>query len=90
MKGAYLTMLKRKSSTIKTLQKSKPISHFNCKKTVKKNMTKSYGRGTAYRNQVVMKDKNSNNFVFNVYKDKKIFESRVIIPSIEMYYDNDN
>lgn len=57
---------------------------------MKKNMTKSYGRNTIYRNEVVMKDKNSNNFVFSVYKDKKLFESRVIIPSIDMYYDNDN
>ena len=36
-KGAYLTMIKRKNSTIKTLCKSKPISHSNnFKPTLKK------------------------------------------------------
>lgn len=37
-KGAYLTLMKRKSSICKTLQKSKPISHSykQNKKTIKK------------------------------------------------------
>jgi len=43
-------MMKRKSSVIKTLQKYKPISHTNSKKTVKKSMTKSYGRSNISRN----------------------------------------
>ena len=42
-KGAYLTMMKRKTN--KTLTKRKPIAHFNEKKsTVKKHMVKSVGR----------------------------------------------
>lgn len=71
MKGAYLTLLKRKSSTMKTIEKSKAICHFGNKKTVKKNMTKSYGRSCiASRNEIVMKDKRSNNLIFSVFKDR--------------------
>lgn len=84
MKGAYLTMLKRRSSTFKTLVKTKPISRLMEKKTVKK-MTKSYGRNLIQsysHNEVVMKDKMRNSLVFNVYRDKQLFESRVAIPTI--------
>lgn len=92
MKGAYLTMLKRRSSTFKTLVKSKPISHLSDKKTVKK-MTKSIGRSIMQcnaHNEIVMKDRMRNSLVFSVFKDKQLFESRVAIPTIEMEYDNDN
>ena len=44
-KGVYLTILKRKCSTIKTLTKHKPInSHWNSKKTVKKLKIKTLER----------------------------------------------
>ena len=42
-KGAYLTMMKRKNSTIKTLCKSKPISHSNNLKQTLKKSKKMYG-----------------------------------------------
>lgn len=91
MKGAYLTLLKRKSSTIRTMEKSKPICHFGNKKTVKKNMTSSYGRSyLASKNEVLMKDKKKNNLVFSVFRDRELFESRVAIPIIDMADDNDN
>lgn len=42
-KGAYLTMMKRKNSTIKTLCKSKQISHScNVKPTMKKSKKLTY------------------------------------------------
>ena len=94
-KGTYLTMLKRKQSTIKTLIKSKPISRLtNSKQTVKKNLKKSMGwvssslrRST--RSQILMKDRQDKTHVFKVCGDEQLFASRVVIPSIEMVYDND-
>lgn len=86
-------MLKRKSSAVKTLVKSKPIYHLSNKKTVKKNMSKSYGRNIIQsytHNEVLMKDRLNNNIIFNVYKDKQLFESRMVMPTIDMYDDNDN
>ena len=51
-KGVYLTMLKRKCSTIKTLTKHKPInSHWNSKKTVKKLKIKGVGRNLQKRSK---------------------------------------
>ena len=92
-KGTYLTLLKRKSSGIKTLIKSKPISHIsNNKNTVKKPLSKSYGRGSirsSLRNQLLLKDKAGKGHVFEVCGDRDLFQSRVIIPSIEMVCDND-
>ena len=71
MKGAYLALQKRKSSTMKTIEKSKAIYHFGSKKTVKKKMTKSYGRSmSSSRNEIVMKDKRSNSLIFSVFKDR--------------------
>lgn len=36
-----------------------------------------------------MKDRNSKTHVFNVCGDEQLFASRMVIPSIEMVYDND-
>lgn len=92
-KGTYLTLLRKKPSAIKTLIKSKPISHFsNNKNTVKKPLTKSYGRTSlrsSLRNEIVLKDKTGKGHIFDVCGDKELFKSRVIIPTIEMSYDND-
>ncbi len=46
-KGAYLTLMKKKNTICKTLQKSKQIQrstskHYNNKKTIKKVLTQSY------------------------------------------------
>lgn len=67
-KGTYLTLLKRKSSVLKTLHKTNPL-HTNNKKTIKKHyrlasthkMLKSLGP-----NQIVMRDKNRKSLMFSV------------------------
>jgi hypothetical protein len=41
-KGAYLTLMKRKSSICKTLQKQKPIINQSYKQSNKKTIKKSY------------------------------------------------
>ena len=86
-------MLKRKLPTVKTFTKHKPISSHYCdKKTVKKPMVKSVGRCIAKsfkKNEIVMQDGNNKSHVFELNGDREIFQSRVVLPSIPMDYDND-
>ena len=80
-KGAYLTMLKRKSSVNKTLIKSKPISHYsNLKQTVKTKMIKSLKAGgrnsirnslrRSLRDSIAMKDNLNKSHSFAICNDQ--------------------
>lgn len=69
-KGAYLTMMKRKTN--KTLTKRKPITHFNEKKsTVKKHQGKHIGRSlkASKQNELVIKDRFNNSYTFGINSD---------------------
>ena len=89
-KGVYLTMLKKKDSNLKTLQKHKKIaSHSTMKNTVKKLMPK--GKLFRSRNEsIMMEDKSRKKHPFLVEKDLQVFNEKFGIPVIEMDYDNDN
>ena len=93
-------MLKRKSSVNKTLIKSKPISHYsNLKQTVKTKMVKSLKAGgrnsirnslrRSLRDLIAMKDNLNKSNSFAICNDQELLQGKVIIPSIEMIYDND-
>lgn len=85
--------MKRKSSTLKTLAKSKQISHDHDKVTIKKSRTQS-ARNKLIKSlkatEIFMNDKNKNPLLFSVGHDRSVYQSEIIIPSIPMIYDNDN
>jgi hypothetical protein len=93
-KGAYLTMMKRKNNAVKTLAKRKPISHYHEKKTtVKKPLVKSMGRSinrSLRQKELLIRDSQNNSYTFGLSNDREVFESSVVLPSIDMEYDNDN
>jgi hypothetical protein len=92
-KGAYLTLLKRKSSSVKTLRKHKPISpSFHRKKTTKKILTRSLVRKADKGrkvNQVFLESINGTPFRFSLMDDQDIFRGKSLLPSINMEVDND-
>lgn len=85
--------MKRKSSTLKTLAKSKQITHDHDKLTIKKSRTQST-RNKLIKSlksaEIYMTDKNKNPLLFSVGHDRSVYQSEIIIPSIPMIYDNDN
>ena len=92
-KGTYLTLLKRKSSALKTLDKSKPLYSAYNKKTIKKH----YSHGSSHKmikslgpNRIALKDRRKNTLMFSVNEDHTIFGGHFHIPLIPMVYDNDN
>lgn len=97
-KGAYLTLMKRKSSICKTLQKSKPINHSykQNKKTIKKSYNEWKEKMHSLNNEMVLMTGKKNGQVmtrsFAVRYDREVFNFPPMIPNvpvIEMECDND-
>lgn len=95
-KGNYLSLIKRKNEIFKTVKKTKQISHMENKKTLTKNMTRSCkNKGGLVRslqypgNEIALRDRQQNTFLFSVGRDRQLFETKIHIPSIEMIHDND-
>ena len=90
-KGAYLTILKRKTTTKKTPTKTKLIYHLKeAKKTVKPEQMNERVRRSARLNNIVMKDRKNNSHVFTISNDHYMFKHLPPLPSIPMDFDNDN
>ena len=94
-KGTYLTMLKRKESTVKTLAKTKPIARLTATRTVKKQgstvggIRKSIRSQILTKGQILMKGQALQSHMFQVYADEQLFDRGAAIPSISMLFDND-
>ena len=84
-KGAYLTMLKRKTPQ----NKRKFISRNHPTSTLKKMKTFEVNRKSKSRS-IKMRDRFNKCHTFNLPADYEVFEGRMILPSISMEYDNDN
>lgn len=97
-KGAYLTLMKRKSSICKTMQKSRGMnrSYKQNKKTIKKNYTEWKQRIYSINDETIMMSASRRGFdkarSFKVKPDRQVFNFSIMIPNvpvIEIQCDND-
>ena len=89
-KGAYLTLQKRKSSTIRTLEKTKIIVKECSKPTVKRRL-RNRCKKAQEGHQVLMVDCFGQQVSFKVEREAERLSNKMVgsLPSIEMSYDND-
>jgi len=88
-KGAYLTLQKRKASTLRTLTKTKPINKNTPKSTLKRFLRNRQIQGHSLPH-VAMLNKKGEEVNFLVVKECEQVKQMIgSLPSIEMGYDND-